>query len=91
MKKAELVEAVATAAGLTKVDAAKAVDATFEAITKALKKGDRVPIVGFGTFAVARRAAREGRNPQTGAKVQIAARNAVTFKAGTALKETVNK
>lgn len=91
MKKAELVEAVATAADLTKVDAAKAVDATFEAITNALKGGDRVPIVGFGTFSVARRAAREGRNPQTGETVKIAARNAVTFKPGSALKETVNK
>ncbi len=91
MKKVELVEAVAKAADLTKVDAGKAVDATFAAITKALKGGDRVPIVGFGTFAVAKRAAREGRNPQTGATVKIAARKAVTFKAGSALKETVNK
>lgn len=91
MKKVELVEAVAQAADLTKVDAGKAVDATFAAITGALKKGDRVPIVGFGTFAVAHRAAREGRNPQTGATVKIAARKAVTFKAGSALKETVNK
>jgi DNA-binding protein HU-beta len=90
MKKVELVEAVAEMAGLTKTDAAKAVDATFAAITKALKGGDRVPIVGFGTFGVAKRAAREGRNPRTGDTVKIPARNAVTFKAGSALKDSVN-
>ena len=90
MKKVELVEAVAEMAGLTKTDAAKAVDATFAAITKALKKGDRVPFVGFGTFGVAKRAAREGRNPRTGDTVKIPARNAVTFKAGSALKDSVN-
>ena len=90
MKKVELVEAVAEAAGLTKTDATKAIDATFAAITKALKGGDRVPIVGFGTFGVAKRAAREGRNPRTGDTVKIPARNAVTFKAGSALKDSVN-
>lgn len=90
MKKVELVEAVAEMAGLTKTDAAKAVDATFAAITKALKGGDRVPVVGFGTFGVAKRAAREGRNPRTGDTVKIPARNAVTFKAGSALKDSVN-
>lgn len=90
MKKSELVEAVATKAGLTKADALRAIDATFETITCALKEGNRVPLVGFGTFAVSRREAREGRNPQTGATVKIPARNAVTFKAGTQLKESVN-
>lgn len=90
MKKVELVEAVAEAAGLTKADATRAIDATFAAITGALKQGDKVPLVGFGTFQVTKRAAREGRNPQTGAPVQIAARNAVSFKAGTALKDAVN-
>ena len=90
MKKSELVETVATAAGLTKADATRASDATFAAITDALKKGNKVPIVGFGTFAISKRAARDGRNPQTGETVKIAARNAVTFKAGTALKESVN-
>ncbi len=90
MKKVELVEAVAEAAGLTKTDATKAIDATFAAITGALKKGDRVPVVGFGTFGVTKRAAREGRNPRTGETVKIAARNAVTFKAGSALKDAVN-
>lgn len=91
MKKVELVEAVAEKAGLTKADATRAIDATFEAITGALVKGDKVPLVGFGTFAISKRAAREGRNPQTGATVKIAARNAVTFKAGSALKDVVNK
>ena len=90
MKKAELVEAIATKTGLTKADANRALDATFEVITKALKKGERVPVAGFGTFNVSKRKAREGRNPQTGATVHIAARNAVTFKAGTALKDMVN-
>lgn len=90
MKKSELIEAVATKAGLTKADAGRAIDATFETITCALKEGNRVPLVGFGTFAVSRREAREGRNPQTGATVKIPARNAVTFKAGTQLKESVN-
>lgn len=91
MKKIELVEAVAEEAGLTKADATRAIDATFKAITDALVNGDRVPLVGFGTFAVSKRAAREGRNPRTGETVKIAARNAVTFKAGSALKDAVNK
>ena len=91
MKKVELVEAVAKKAGLTKADAGRAIDATIEAVTKALAKGDKVPLVGFGTFGVSKRAARTGRNPQTGATVKIPARNAVTFKAGSALKEAVNK
>ena len=91
MKKVELVEAVATATGLTKADSKRAIDAVFATITKALSKGDKVPLVGFGTFAVSKRAAREGHNPQTGKPVHIPARKAVTFKAGSALKETVNK
>lgn len=90
MKKSELVEAVAEQAGLTKADATRAIDAVFATITGALKKGDKVPVAGFGTFAVSKRAAREGRNPRTGETVKIAARNAVTFKAGTALKDSVN-
>ena len=91
MKKVELIEAVAAKAGLTKADAGRAVDATIAAITGALVKGDKVPLVGFGTFGISKRAARTGRNPQTGETVNIAARNAVTFKAGSALKEAVNK
>ena len=90
MKKVELVETVAERAGITKADATRALDATLEAITEALVKGDKVPLVGFGTFSVSRRAAREGRNPRTGETVQIAARNAVSFKAGSALKDAVN-
>ena len=90
MKKVELIEAVAEKAGLTKADAGRALDATLEAITGALVKGDRVPLVGFGTFATSKRAARTGRNPQTGAEVKIPARTAVTFKAGSALKDAVN-
>ena len=90
MKKVELVEAVVEKAGLTKADATRAIDATFEAITEALKQGDKVTLVGFGTFGVSERAAREGRNPRTGAPVQIAASKAVSFKAGSALKDSVN-
>lgn len=90
MKKVELVEAVAEEAGLTKSDATKAIDAMLNTITKALADGDKIPLVGFGTFAVSRREAREGRNPRTGETVKIAARNAVTFKAGSALKDAVN-
>ncbi len=90
MKKVELVEAVAETAGLTKADATRAIDALFATITEALVKGDKVPLVGFGTFSVSKRAAREGRNPRTGETVTIAARNAVSFKAGSALKDAVN-
>ena len=90
MKKVELVEAVAEETGLTKADATKAIDATFKAITNALANGDKVPLVGFGTFDVSERAAREGRNPRTGEPVTIAARKAGTFKAGSALKDAVN-
>ena len=90
MKKVELVEAIAAKAGLTKADAARALDATLEAVAGSLKKGDKVTLVGFGTFGVSRRSARTGRNPQTGATVNIPARNAVTFKVGNALKDAVN-
>lgn len=90
MKKVEFVEAIAEKTGLSKADSTRALEAVFEVITDALKDGDKVPVAGFGTFAISKRAAREGRNPQTGAKVKIAARNAVVFKAGTALKDAVN-
>lgn len=90
MKKVELVEALAEKTSLTKAEATKAFDGTLEVIKEALVKGEKVPIVGFGTFAISQRAAREGRNPRTGATVKIAARKAVTFKAGTALKDAVN-
>lgn len=91
MKKAELVEAVAEKAGLTKADATRAIDAFLETVKEVLVKGDKLPLVGFGTFATSKRSAREGRNPQTGEVVKIAARTAVTFKPGAALKEAVNK
>ncbi len=90
MKKAELVEAVATATGLTKADVTRVMDSIFETITEALKAGNKVPVAGFGTFGVSERAGRTGRNPRTGETIEIAARNAVTFKAGTALKDAVN-
>ncbi len=90
MSKQELVEKIAEKAGLTKADATRALDATMESITEALKNGDKVSLVGFGTFATSERSAREGRNPRTGEKVEIAARTAVTFKAGSKLKDAVN-
>ncbi len=90
MKKVELVEAVASKAGLTKADATRAIDGMIEVVTEALVKGDKVPLAGLGTFAVSRREARTGRNPRTGESVTIAARNAVTFKAASALKDSVN-
>ena len=91
MNKSELVDAIASGAGLSKADAARALDATTGAIHGALKSGDRVSLVGFGTFSVKARAARQGRNPRTGETIQIAASNTPGFKAGKALKDAVNK
>ena len=91
MNKTELVAAVAEKAGLTKKDAEAAVKAFTDVVSAQLKKGDKVQLVGFGTFAVSKRAAREGRNPQTGAVMKIAASKAPKFKAGKALKDLVNK
>jgi len=90
MNKTELVDAVADAANLSKADAGRAVDAVVDSITGALKAGDTVTLVGFGTFLVRARAARTGRNPQTGATIEIKAANAPAFKAGKALKDAVN-
>ena len=90
MNKAELIAAVAENAELTKKDAEKAVKAFIDVVTDELKKGEKVQVVGFGTFEVAERAAREGRNPQTGASMTIAASKAPKFKAGKALKDMVN-
>ena len=90
MKKVELVEAIASKAGITKADAARALDATLETISGALESGDKVPLVGFGTFGVSERGERTARNPRTGESITIPARRAVTFKAGTALKDKVN-
>ena len=90
LNKSELVDAVATKAGISKTQAQKTVDATFETIQMAMKKGDAVRLVGFGTFSVADRAATEGRNPRTGEKIQIPARKQPKFSAGKGLKEAVN-
>ena len=90
MNKTELVAAVADKAGLTKKDAEAAVKAFTDVVAAQLKKGDKVQLVGFGTFEVSKRAAREGRNPQTGAVMKIAASKAPKFKAGKALKVAVN-
>jgi len=90
MNKAEFVAAVADAAGLTKVDGGKAVEAVIKVVEKALKKGDTVALVGFGTFAVRKRAARTGRNPRTGATIKIKASKIPAFKAGKALKDAIN-
>ncbi len=89
MTKAELVDRVAEKTGLTKKDSGRALDAVFEAITEALAGGQRVQLVGFGSFEVRRRAARKGRNPQTGKEIQIGARRVPAFKAGKALKDAV--
>jgi DNA-binding protein HU-beta len=91
MNKEELIEAIASGAGLTKADAGRALDATIESIEKSLKKGDRVGLVGFGAWSVAKRAARMGRNPQTGKALKIAAKKVVKFKAGAELASAVNK
>ena len=85
MNKTELVNAVAAKAGLTKVDAKKALDATVEAIVEAVKKGDKVALVGFGTFAKTKRAARQGVNPATGAKIKSAAKEVFKFKASSSI------
>ena len=90
MNKSDLVAAIAANSGLSKVDAARALEATTTAISGALASGDSVAITGFGSFLVRARAARTGRNPQTGATIQISASNAPAFKAGKLLKESVN-
>ena len=90
MNKTELIAAIAENADLTKKDAEAALKAFIDVVGKSLKKGDKVQIVGFGTFEVAKRAAREGRNPQTGETMKIAASKSPKFKAGKALKDAVN-
>jgi DNA-binding protein HU-beta len=90
MNKAEFVSAVADAADFSKVEAAKAVEAIIEVVKKALKKGDQVSLVGFGTFVVRKRAARTGRNPRTGQQIKIKASKNPSFKAGKALKDAIN-
>ena len=90
MNKNDLVAAVADDAGISKADAAKAVDSVLDSVTSALKKGDDVRLVGFGTFSVANRAASEGRNPRTGEKINIPASKQPKFKAGKGLKDALN-
>ena len=90
MNKAELIDAVASSADLSKASATEAVDAVVDTITESLSNGDSVTLVGFGTFEVRARAARTGRNPQTGEEIQIKASKAPAFKAGKGLKDAVN-
>lgn len=91
MNKADLVERAAAHAGITKAQAGSAIDACVDAITGALKKGDRVTLVGFGTFSTSARRARTGRNPQTGKPIKIAAKRVAKFTAGAELKKAVNR
>ncbi|AKX43681.1 DNA-binding protein HU [Thiopseudomonas alkaliphila] len=90
MNKSELIEQVAISADIPKAVAGRALDAVISSITNALKEGDSVVLVGFGTFSVKERAARTGRNPQTGKPIEIAAANIPGFKAGKSLKDAVN-
>ena len=90
MNKSELIDQVASAAGISKAAAGRALDATTAAVTKALKKGDLVTLIGFGTFYVGKREARNGRNPRTGETIKIKAANSPKFRAAKALKDAVN-
>ena len=90
MNKAELIDAIASQSGLSKVDAKKALDGFVAATSEAMKAGDRISLVGFGSFSVSNRAARTGRNPQTGKEIAIAAKNVIRFKAGAELTANVN-
>lgn len=91
MKKSEMIEALAKETGLTKADVEKVFNGTFNLFKDELAKGNNVAVAGFGTFKISNRAARTGRNPQTGETIKIAASKSVGFKAGSALKEVVNK
>ena len=90
MNKTELIDQIAEASDISKASASRALDATLDAITESLKQADPVSLVGFGTFTVRDRAARQGRNPQTGATIQIAAAKVPAFKPGKALKDALN-
>jgi DNA-binding protein HU-beta len=90
VNKSELIDAIASGADISKAAAGRALDATLDAITEALRKGDQVALVGFGTFSVKQRAARTGLNPQTKEKIEIPAATVPAFKAGKALKDAVN-
>ncbi len=89
MNKAQLIDAIAEKAGLTKADSKKALDAFIEATSEALKSGDRIALVGFGSFSVAKRSARTGRNPQTGKEISIPAKSIVKFKPGSELADSI--
>jgi DNA-binding protein HU-beta len=89
MNKVEIIDAIAEKAGLTKADAKRAFVAFIDATTQALKAGDRVALIGFGTFSVSDRAARKGRNPQTGNEIKISAKKVVKFKSGTELSDVI--
>lgn len=91
MNKQELIDAIASSAKITKADAGRALDATVDSIHKALRKGERIGLVGFGSFSISKRAARIGRNPQTGKEIKIAAKKVVKFKAGSDLTGSINK
>ncbi|MCK5825018.1 MAG: HU family DNA-binding protein [Ichthyobacteriaceae bacterium] len=91
MNKGDLINAMAEAAGIKKSEAQKALESFTSSVSSTLANGDRISLVGFGSFSISRREAREGRNPQTGAAIQIAAKNIVKFKAGNELNEDVNK
>jgi DNA-binding protein HU-beta len=91
MNKADLIDKIAASTGISKTSAAAAIDCFIDSVTSALKKGDRVTLVGFGTFAVSQRKARNGRNPQTGGVIKIAARRVAKFTPGVELKKHVNK
>ena len=91
MKKSEMIESIASKRGLTKADVERVFNGTFDLFKEEFKKGNNVSVSGFGTFKISHRNARTGRNPQTGQNIQIPASNSVSFKAGTALKEIVNK
>lgn len=90
MNKKELIESIADAADISKAAAEKALNGTLAAIAESLKSGDKVTLVGFGTFSVSKREARKGRNPQTGADIEIPAKNIAKFKAGSKLSEAIN-
>ncbi|MDX5325799.1 MAG: HU family DNA-binding protein [Bacteroidota bacterium] len=90
MNKADLIDAMAADAGISKAQAKKALDSFTDNVSKTLSKGGRVSLVGFGAFSVSKRSAREGRNPQTGAPIKIAAKNVAKFKAGAELNDRLN-
>ncbi|MGB5944197.1 MAG: HU family DNA-binding protein [Leeuwenhoekiella sp.] len=90
MNKSDLIDAMAEDAGITKAAAKKSLESFLSNVESTLKKGDRLSLVGFGSWSVSKRAAREGRNPQTGKTIQIAAKNVVKFKAGSELSDAVN-